>query len=245
MGKSQVVVLALVICGGLAWARPTLQEAKLTATLQQILVTSLPSPLYEDNKHWGKQHKNLRGKMKNDGRWWKVRIEPRQLSTASWVSVDTLRPAGNGKTTFTVRVALPARVVLNRQTWLRGARVFSGETRARVDLYATMDCESELRFETKKGAAVPDLVFSIRVIRSDFKYDGLVVEHTAGVGGDAARTLGDVVLGVIKQVKPSLERRLIGKANAAILKAGNNKQVRLSFSKLAEAAPTLPAVGGK
>jgi hypothetical protein len=124
-------------------------------------------------------------------------------------------------------------------------RVYSGETRARVNLYATLDCESELRFETKKGATFPDIIFSIRVIRSDFKYGGLVVEHTAGVGGDAARTIGDVVLGIVKQIKPSLERRLIGKANAAILKAGNNKQVRLSFSKYVDAAPSLPAIGGK
>src|SRR5262245_10858022 len=99
MGKSGVVVLALVICAGAAWAAPTPQEAKLPATLQDILVTSLPSPLYENNKNWGKQHKNLRGKMKNEGRWWKLRIEPRQFDIKSCVAVDSLRPAGNGKTT--------------------------------------------------------------------------------------------------------------------------------------------------
>src|SRR5262249_7653741 len=140
---------------------------------------------------------------------------------------------GKGKSTFTVRVALPARIVLNRQTWVRGARVYSGETRARVNLYLTMDCESETRLETPKGG-VPDFIFRLRIVRSDFKYSGLVVEHTAGVGGDAARTLGDVVLGTVRQIKPSLERRLIARANAAVLKAGDNKELRLGFSKWLE-----------
>lgn len=223
--------LALACFAGAARAQNRADEARLTAALREVLVGSLPSPLYENNKHWGLQRKNLRGKMKNEGRWWKVRIEQRPDAAVSSVALDNLQKVGKGKSTFTVRLAVPTRIVLNRQTWLRGIRMYSGETRARVDLFLTIDCESESRLESPKGSLAPDFVFRLRILRSDFKYGKIVVEHTAGVGGDAARTLGDVMLGIAKQVKPSLERKLIARANAAILKAGDNKEVRVGLSR--------------
>ncbi len=38
-----------------------------------ILLTGLPDPLFEDAKKWDLQKKGPRGKMRNDGRWWKLR----------------------------------------------------------------------------------------------------------------------------------------------------------------------------
>jgi hypothetical protein len=58
------------------------------------------------------------------------------------------------------------------------------------------------------------------------------VIHLPGLGGDAAKVLGEAVLGTIKQVHPSMERRLLEKANAAIVKAGDTKEVRISFKAL-------------
>jgi hypothetical protein len=37
------------------------------------------------------------------------------------------------------------------------------------------------------------------------------------------------VMKLVKQVKPSLERRLLDKANAAIIKAGDSKEVRIGL----------------
>jgi hypothetical protein len=70
------------------------------------------------------------------------------------------------------------------------------------------------------------------VLRSDFHYDNLVFEHVAGFGGTAARLLGDVIVGSVKKLRPSLEQHLLDKANAAIIKAAATKEVRIHLSKL-------------
>ena len=61
-----------------------------------------------------------------------------------------------------------------------------------------------------------------------------MVEHTAGIGGDAAKALGEAVVHTVKQVKPQLERDLLAKANAAIVKAGDTKEIRVALGKLLE-----------
>jgi hypothetical protein len=121
-----------------------------------------------------------------------------------------------------------ANVLLERQTWKLGVRLYSGSTRARVRFRLTLNCESETRLE-KNRSWMPDAVFRLRVLKSDFRYDNLVVEHTAGVSGEAARLLGDVMISTVHQVRPGLERKLIEKANAAIVKAGDTKEVHLSL----------------
>jgi hypothetical protein len=97
-----------------------------------------------------------------------------------------------------------------------------------VRLRLTLDCEAQTHIE--KGASwLPDAVFRLRVLKSDFRYDNLVVEHTAGVSGEAAKVLGDAVISGMHRWKPSLERNLVAKANAAIVKAGDTKEVRVSL----------------
>jgi hypothetical protein len=87
-----------------------------------------------------------------------------------------------------------------------------------------------LKVETK--GLLPDAVFRLRVVESDLGYDNLVVEHTAGVGGEAAKVLGDAFIGGVRLWKPSLERRLLAKANEAIVKAADTKEVRLGVTSL-------------
>lgn len=234
MNRTAIAIMVLLGSVGAGQGQTTAVEKNLSVALQELVQSSLPTPLFEDDKHWNLQRQVLGGKMRNDGRWWKVRVEPRFPNTTCQVAVVNLRDLGSGKKSFTVQVSMAVKVVLNRQTWLRGVRLYSGETRARTEIALTIDCESESKWERANGALVPDLVVRLRVVRSDFRHGQVIVEHTAGVGGDAARTIGDVLLAVMKQVKPSLERKLIDKANAAVLKAGNNKEVRLSLSKLVE-----------
>ena len=74
--------------------------------------------------------------------------------------------------------------------------------------------------------------FRLRVTRAEVGFDNLVVEHVAGVGGDAAQVLGDAARACLHQWRPSLEKRLLDKAAAAIVKAGDTREVRLSLSKL-------------
>jgi hypothetical protein len=58
------------------------------------------------------------------------------------------------------------------------------------------------------------------------------VEHIAGVGGEAAKLLGDAARSSMKHWHPSFERRLIEKANEAVVKAGDTKEVRLGLTGL-------------
>ena len=95
----------------------------------------------------------------------------------------------------------------------------------------TLDCEALTKFEKGKKI-LPDAVFRLRVVKSDLGYDNLVVEHTAGVGGEAAKVLGDAVIGGMRQWKPSLERNLRDRANAAIVKAADTKEVRVNLLDL-------------
>ena len=72
----------------------------------------------------------------------------------------------------------------------------------------------------------------LKVTKADLRYDNLKFEHIAGVGGEAAEMIGELAHTAVNQWRPSLERDLLEKANAAIVKAGENKEVRLSLTKL-------------
>jgi hypothetical protein len=205
-------------------------QAQLASSLKELFLGVLPEPLYEDNTHWGGQAKNLRGQMKNDGRWWKLRMEGRQFPNGLTVRIEDLKPAGKDRQTFSLYIDIHSNIFLDRQTWLNGVRLYSGSTRARVQLHLALACEIVTRLETPKGALVPELVFRFRVLNSYMHYDNLVVEHTAGVGGDAAKYIGEALVSIVKQTKPSLERKLVERANAAILKAGDSKEIRVGLN---------------
>ncbi|MGL4555671.1 MAG: hypothetical protein ACRC33_31265 [Gemmataceae bacterium] len=221
--------LALLALTAVAAAPPERLSADLAATLKDLLLGALPDPLFEDAKHWNLQRPNFRGQVKNDGRWWKLRVQSRDPANRLAVQVRDLQPAGKNRQTFSVLVNLDAAIFLERQTWLRGVRLYSGSTRARVKLHLNLACEVVTRLETPKGSFLPDVILRVRVLRSDFRYGELVVEHTAGVGGEAAEVIGETALSLVRQIKPSLERRMLDKANAAVVKAGDSKEVRIGL----------------
>ena len=76
------------------------------------------------------------------------------------------------------------------------------------------------------------VVFRGRVLRADLRYENVVVEHVNGVGGELAKLIGNTAQEVLHKWRPSLERKLLEKGNAAIVKAGDTKEVRLSLTKL-------------
>ena len=60
-----------------------------------------------------------------------------------------------------------------------------------------------------------------------------------------AKVLGEVMLGAVKAAKPNLERELAAKINAAVVKAGDTKEVRVSLADLlAGKKPTLVVPAG-
>jgi hypothetical protein len=229
-------------------APPAANSAEsLAASLRGLLVEAVPNPLYEDDSHWGRQkmvatgvkwrgqglhvHPEPQYRSRNDGRWSKVRVTADHLANQLKLEVRDLQRPEPGKLTFTALLAFDARVEYDRQVWNEGLRLYSGEVRARVRLRAALRCEVVTKVERKEGS-LPETVFRFRVLQSDVGYEDLVVEHVAGVGGEAAKLLGEAVHAGMKQWHPSLERRLLDKANAAIVRAGDTKEVRVGVSSL-------------
>lgn len=234
MSRALVWLLALPAASAATGPAPklgALAEQALAGQLRGLLLEALPDPLYEDAKHWGQQKAGGRGAMRNDGRWWKVRVTGRHLPQTLKLDLRDVQQPGGGRTTFTARLSFEANVVLDRQTWKRGVRLYSGQTRARLRVRLALDCEATARVEKGQGL-LPDAVFRLRVVRSDLAYDHLVVEHTAGVGGDAAKLLGEAMRAALHAARPSLERDLLRKANAAIVKAADTREVRVSLAEL-------------
>jgi hypothetical protein len=208
----------------------------LAGNLRAFLLAHFPQPLLEDSKHWNLQKKGPLGKMHNHGRWWKVRLEGRSVRDTLIVDLRDVRQVDNGRTLFALYVSFDAGVLLERQNWRMGVRLLSGETRARFRIRLTLFCEATAKF-VKGESWLPDAVFRLRVLNSDLKYDNLVVEHTAGMSGEPARVLGDFVVDGLRQWKPSLERNLVTKANVAIIKAADTKEVRVSMMSLFSSSP--------
>jgi hypothetical protein len=217
----------------------------LAGSLRAMLVQSLPAPLFEDTSHWGRQKEVTRGlrrrdregaggaaaNLKNDGLWWRVTVTAPNPAGALVLDLRDVKQPEPGRMTFTAFVAFDTDVEYERQRWSAGRRLYAGSVRARARVKLTLDCEAVTRLETG-GKLLPEAVFRLRVLRSDFRYDNLVFEHVLGVGGEAAKLLGEAAHASIKQWRPSLERRLIERANVAIIKAGDTKEVRLGLSRL-------------
>jgi hypothetical protein len=218
----------------------------LAGTLRGFLVKSLPNPVYEDTKHWGLQKPvrevRWRGKglhvrreevdvLKNDGRWWKVRVIGERLADTLVLDLRDARQIEPGRMTFTAFISFDTHIDFDRQTWRSGTRTYSGSIRARMRVRLTLQCEATARLDGA-GKLLPDAIFRLRVLRAESGYDNFVVEHIAGLGGEAAKLLGDAARGSLKQWRPSMESELLAKADAAIVKAGDTKEVRVSLSKL-------------
>ncbi len=218
----------------------------LAGTLRGFVIKALPTPLYEDTRHWGLQrsvqevkwrgqglrvHPETVDAMKNDGRWWKVRVTAERLADTLVFDVRDVRQPEPGRMTFTTFISFDSHVEFDRQTWHLGTRRYSGSIRARLRVKLTLGCEATARLDSA-GALLPKAVFRLRVLQAASSYDNFVVEHIAGMGGEAAKLLGDAAHGSLKQWRPSMEHELLAKADAAIVKAGDTKEVRLSLSKI-------------
>jgi hypothetical protein len=218
----------------------------LSGSLRGILIHALPSPLYTDESHWGGQkdvqvgvtwkgkgldvHAEPRVKAKNHGKWWKVRVTAPNLADTLVFDLRDVQTPEPGRLLFTAFVSFDADVDYDRAVWDEGVRLYSAGVRARMRVKLKLQCEATSR--TEKKGALPEVVFRLRVVKAECGYDNFVVEHIAGVGGELAKVLGDAARGGLKQWHPSFERHLLEKADAAIVKAGDTKEVRLGLGKL-------------
>lgn len=206
----------------------------LEASLRSILLKNLPDPIVKSEQNWGKQRPALvrKNEMRNDGTWRKFFVRAPNPQQSLGLGIEDAVFPEPGRATFTAKLGVDCDLQFEQQIWKNGLRLYSGETRGRCRAAVLLKCEASSRTETKPGSFIPDLVFRVKVTEAKLFYDDLVIEHTAGVGGDAAKILGDAVIDAVKQTKPELEKDLLDKANAAIVKATDTKDVRLSFDSL-------------
>jgi hypothetical protein len=219
----------------------------LAGTLRGLLVKHAPRTLYEASPGWGEttrvangvkwtgKHLPLRPHLmyteKNDGHWRKFRVTAEDLADTLVFDLRNVRNAEPGRMTFDAFLSFDARVYYEKQDWESGIRLYSGSARVRLRVKLLLRCEVTTRLEGN-GTILPDAVFRLRVTQAELGYDNFVVEHIAGVGGEAAKVLGDAAKGAVHEWRPSLERDLLARADAAIVKAGDTKEVRLGLGAL-------------
>lgn len=217
----------------------------LAGSLRGFLVDNLQPLLYESWPGWGKtvpvkrtewhgQGLNVRPevriKQRKDGTWQHIRFTADNLADTLIVDIRDLK-AEPGRITFQVFLAFDANIYHLVQKWKKGLKLYDGHTQARLRVKVLLACEASCRLESS-GSLLPDAVVRFRVARSDVGYDNLVFEHVGGLGGEAAQLLGDAIHNGIEKLHPDLEANLLGKANAAIVKAADTKEVRVSLLKL-------------
>jgi len=246
---SAAFLLALV---GPASAAPPAPAAapsadELAEVMRTLLTSALPSPLVAKEFNWGHQVEVMNGitwegdgifkkphkqkKFKNDGVWRKIRVEAFNPDKNLTLAVKNVQQPEKGKLTFDMLITLQTRIAFEQQVWSRGTRLYSGETRARCRPILALKCESTSRVE-KSGGLIPDVVFRMRVLDAKLSYDEFRVDHTAGVGGELAKVMGDALHDTIKLWMPSLEKDMKEKAQQAIVKAGDTKEVKFGLGRL-------------
>jgi hypothetical protein len=243
--------LLIALAGPVAAAPPNPASApsadELAEVMRTLLTSALPSPLVAKEFNWGHQVEIMNGitwegdgilkkphkqkKFKNDGVWRKIQVEAFNPEKNLTLAVKNVQQPEKGKITFDMLVTLQTRITFEQQVWSRGTRLYSGETRARCRPILALKCESTSRVE-KSGALIPDVVFRMRVLDARLSYDEFRVDHTAGVGGDLAKVMGDALHDTIKLWMPSLEKDMKEKAQQAIVKAGDTKEVKLGLGRL-------------
>ncbi len=199
----------------------------LARNLRTYLLEHLPPVLFENSSNWGHQKQFRRGP-KKQGVWRKTRVTPITPHSTLLLQIRDVKKAGPDRRTFTTALALDLRVEAEQQNWRLGVRTLSSSFKARVRVLVTLNCEVTTKL-VKGSGLIPDIVIRMRVLSSRIDYGDFVTEHALGVGGEMAEWIGDAGHQLLKMVKPSLEHKLLDKASAAIVKAADTKEVRVSL----------------
>jgi hypothetical protein len=223
------------------------EAAALTKVLRDLARKHIPDPLSKSNRNWGKQkavtviHRHRDGlrvwseavqELRNDGHWKRTTVrlpEPGKLA----IAVTELTHPEPGKMLATVAmVAERVDLRFEQQLWRNGLRIYGGESRAHCKGGLLIKAEVISKTEFKKGSILPEVTLKLRVTDADLFYEKLVVDHTAGLDGDAARFIGEVLIDLVKTFKPDIEKELREKAEAAVVKAVGIREFRLALDQL-------------
>ncbi|HSQ57876.1 MAG TPA: hypothetical protein VLM40_19285 [Gemmata sp.] len=219
----------------------------LAKVLRELLVKNIPAPLSKSSSKWGRQtavtvmnrrREGLRiwsepvQEMRNDGVWRRYEMRIPEPSKIVLAVTDLTRP-GDGRAIITIGVQVERLdMKFEQQVWRKGLRLYSGETRAHCKGSLLLKAEINSKTELKPGSFLPDVKLQVRATEAQVGYDDVVVDHTAGLDGDAANAVGDFAIRMVKSFKPDLEGDLLKKANAAIVKAAGNRELKVALDSL-------------
>jgi hypothetical protein len=220
---------------------------QLSTALRELVLQALPNPLYERAENWGHtapaphavkwdgdgllRKPKLVYTKRNDGTWRRIHLVAADPERNLVAVLSNVRRADPGKLTFDLFMACDVHATIWQQNWKKGVKLFSGEARARMRVQALLKIESTMVVVPTKGW-LPDFVVKLRLVHAQAGYDDLVFEHLPGISGDAAKLLGEAAQGIITAVKPSLERKLLARLEAALLKAGRDRDIKLRLGQV-------------
>jgi hypothetical protein len=219
----------------------------LAGSFRGYLLRSMPEPLYETAPGWGHTARVPAGLAwtgrhgeKNQGAWRRLRITALVPHDTLVLEVRNARLSEPGSLAFSVFLAMDARADYTKQKWEAGLKLYDASFRGRFRAKLVLDCEARARLEA--GAVLlPEAVLDFRVTRADLKIENFVMEHAAGIGGDAAKLLGDAGKGILHELHPAFERDLLARADAAIVKAGHEREIRVSVLGLINGMAKAPS----
>jgi hypothetical protein len=224
-----------------------IEAEALTKVLLELLKKTLPDPITKSNHNWGHQkavttkvlHRDgfkfwteQVQEMKNDGIWRRADIRIPDHDKIA-IAVTELTHPEDGKMQVTVS-AVAERVDLHfeQQIWTNGVRLYGGESRGHCKGALTLNAEVITKTEFKPGSFFPTISLKLQVTKAELFYEKLVVDHTAGLNGEAAKAIGDLTIQIVKAIKPHIEKDLLEKADTAIVKAAQQKELTLTLDKL-------------
>jgi hypothetical protein len=229
--------------------QPKPEEAEAIAKLmREMALKKMPEPLLKSNDGWGHQKEFAVGRVMlrnpnrvapelprelfNDGLWRRFTVSAREPEKSLAVGfTEMVRPAPD-KMNVTITVAMDINFRMEQQLWVRGRQLYSGETRGHCKTACQLKANVMQKNVQKPGSFIPDVMLTVTTTEAKLFYDKLVIDHTAGLDGEAAQKVSELVIDLVKKIMPDLEKQLLDKGGEAIVKAAGTKEIKLELDKL-------------
>lgn len=215
--------------------------ASFQRALEKTVYTALPTPLYEGSDHWGDTRKSVNGMKwsgkpelqyadKNHGTWRKYRVtldQPAQDHLK--LQLNNVQNIGNNSLRFQIKIDADVEFDIHQQNWQAGIKLFDGTVRGRSSVKLALTCTSKLSIEPGLNV-LPVIKYRLQVVDAKASYDHLVFTHVPGLGGSAAKVVGNWTVDAVQQMKPSLEKKFIEKLTTKLKNAADTKEIQVSLS---------------
>lgn len=229
--------------------QPTQAEiASLSKALHKLALANLPDPLVKSDNGWGKQKEFVAGAVMlrntkkfgpdaprvlvNDGLWRRITVTARDPGETLGVAIGELVRSDASTAHLVLDAHMDIDFRVEHQLWKRGHQLYSGETRGHCKAGVRLKAEVVSTTTKVAGSFFPEVVLTVKATDAKLFYDKLIIDHTAGLDGEDAKKAGEFVLDLVKGVKPDLEKQLLDKANAGIVKAASSKEIKVPLDKL-------------